>query len=264
MKRFLQVALILFVIFITPASPAPAAYGADEASPNAAVLCAPGIYLTSPDDCLPLGPSQYLTDMARLGITFPMQPAPGKKIDPQLAIVPYYYAALKESRGEIYSTLDDAPADRNPVRVIEEGRLKFISYIDTAETDGDPKPDFFQLKAGGWMSASDIAYRASPSNNYRGGLLFQSTPLVSFGWILPFNVAIETKRTPGYQNQDYTGHLINQYQVVTIYSTERVGETDWYLVGPDEWVEQRMVGRVVPNTTSPKGVTNGRWIEVNL
>ena len=40
--------------------------------------------------------------------------------------------------------------------------------------------------------------------------------------------------------------------------------TNWYLVGPDEWVEGRLVGRVLPNPTPPEGVTNGRWIEINL
>lgn len=36
-----------------------------------AVVCEPGVYLTQPDDCLPLGPSNYLTDLARAGITLP-------------------------------------------------------------------------------------------------------------------------------------------------------------------------------------------------
>lgn len=36
------------------------------------------------------------------------------------------------------------------------------------------------------------------------------------------------------------------------------------MVGPDEWLPQNMVARVLPNTTPPVGVTGNRWIEVNL
>ncbi|NPV57382.1 MAG: hypothetical protein HPY76_12025, partial [Anaerolineae bacterium] len=39
-------------------------------------LCAPDVYLVDPGDCLPLGPSQLLTDMARKGISIPPKPLP--------------------------------------------------------------------------------------------------------------------------------------------------------------------------------------------
>jgi hypothetical protein len=39
---------------------------------------------------------------------------------------------------------------------------------------------------------------------------------------------------------------------------------DWYLVGPDEWLEGRLIAAVFPNPKPPEGVENGRWIEINL
>jgi len=36
------------------------------------------------------------------------------------------------------------------------------------------------------------------------------------------------------------------------------------MVGPDEWLPDRVVARVIPNTTPPQGVPGNRWIEVNL
>ena len=39
---------------------------------------------------------------------------------------------------------------------------------------------------------------------------------------------------------------------------------DWNMIGLDQWVEARKVAQVVVNTTPPQGVTNERWIEVNL
>jgi len=49
-----------------------------------------------------------------------------------------------------------------------------------------------------------------------------------------------------------------------VYAEQKVGEENWYLVGPDEWVPERAIARVIPNTTPPPGVTGDRWIEVNL
>jgi hypothetical protein len=51
---------------------------------------------------------------------------------------------------------------------------------------------------------------------------------------------------------------------VQVYATEEVDGTEWYMVGPDEWIEQRMIGRVLPNPKPPEGVTGDRWIEINL
>jgi hypothetical protein len=63
---------------------------------------------------------------------------------------------------------------------------------------------------------------------------------------------------------DYTGHVLSEYDRVQIYASQKVGEDEWFLIGPDEWLDASLVGRVVPNTNPPEGVTNGRWIEINL
>jgi hypothetical protein len=96
------------------------------------------------------------------------------------------------------------------------------------------------------------------------GLTFQHTPLNSFGWIVPLNPTAETKRTPGKEIDDYTGHTLTEYDLVQIYATQKVGDEEWFLIGPDEWLDSNLVGRVMPNTSPPEGVTNDRWIEVNL
>ena len=41
-----------------------------------AALCLPGVYQKSPENCLALGPSNYLTRMADVGIIFPLQGLP--------------------------------------------------------------------------------------------------------------------------------------------------------------------------------------------
>lgn len=264
MKRVLIVLLLVCAAVLLAVQSAQAAGPTDEASSAASALCMPGIYPESPGDCLPLGPSAYLTDLAHQGITLPMRPLPAAKPDPMLTYLPYAYALLKDSGGKVYATLENALDGVSPVRVIQPGEgLKFISYIDAVDANGSGKPDAFQLKAGGWVSKNDVATRWSAMPRFQG-VEFQRTPPNQFGWVNAINASIETKRTPGYAANDYTGRSLPQYSVVQVFAEQRVGEMDWYLVGPDEWVEGRFVGRVIPNTTPPQGVTNGRWIEINL
>ncbi len=264
MKRFWIGWICLWLVShsFTPAALVLAQEEAPARDRRPAVLCSPGIYLIDSAGCQPLGPSEYLTRMAESGVVFPLKPLAAQKRDPQLAYVPYQYAIMKEKSANVYATLDDAIARSSPVAVIGQGELKYVSYIETVDQKGEL---YFHLRSGGWIAASDgIASRVSVPTSFPGALVFQETPLHSFGWVLPLAGEIETKRTPGYTPEDYTGHKIPQYGLVQIYATRRVGEMDWYMVGPDEWVEQRLIGRVVPNPTPPEGVTNGRWIEVNL
>ena len=75
---------------------------------------------------------------------------------------------------------------------------------------------------------------------------------------------VEIKRTPGYDTADYTGRLLNLYDIVQVFATEQINGETWYMIGPDEWVPGKFVARVLPNPTPPAGVTGDRWIEVNL
>lgn len=265
MKQRTLVIFITLILMLTVYQPAVAettlpAQAEQSSSPR--LLCPPGVYLNQNTACSPLGPSDYLTRMAEKGLALPAMPLSASHLDPALGWVPYTYALMKESGAPIYPTLDDAISRSNATRVIGPGELKYISYIQVTETEGEI---FFQLRSGGWMVASEgISSRVSLPSSFRGGLTFQRTPQNHFGWVIPIQNSIETKRTPGYENDDWTGHLLYQYDVVQVYAEQEVAGMDWYLVGPDEWVEGRMIGRVYPNTTHPEGVTNGRWIEINL
>lgn len=223
-----------------------------------ATLCLPGIYMTDPQDCLPLGPSSYLTQMASFGMNFPLISLPYHPIDGSLAELPFSYALLGDGPTPVYASLQDAISEKNAIRTIEAGRLRYVSYYDYTETDAGR---IFRLRDETWVRVSS---RVSLPHSYPGGINLARTPDHHFGWIRPFAPSVETKRTPGNNLEDFTGHSLNQYQIVQVYSTQIVNDVEWYLVAPDEWVEGRFIGRVIPNTTPPEGVTNGRWIEVNL
>jgi L,D-transpeptidase catalytic domain len=222
------------------------------------LLCMPGIYITDPQDCLPLGPSSYISQLAANGISLPLTPLPGHPIDSLLGELPFSYALLEEGPTPIYRSLQDAVSEKNEIGTIAPGRLRYVSYVDSADTESGR---FFKLHDDTWVRVST---RVSVPHSFPGGVEFTRTPINTFGWILPFAPNIETKRTPGYRVEDYTGHSVTQYNLVQIFSTQIVNKGEWELVGPDEWIDGRYVGKVTPNPTPPAGVENGRWIEVNL
>jgi len=222
------------------------------------MLCLPGMYLTDPQDCLPLGPSDYITQMATEGISLPLISLPSHPIDSQLGELPFSYALLGDGPTPIYASLQDAISGKNEIRTIEAGRLRYVSYSDYTDTEFGR---FFLLPDNTWLSVSS---RVSIPHSYPGGIELSRSPGNSFGWILPFAPSVETKRTPGYSLEDNTGHKLNQYDRVQVYSSKVINNEEWDLIAPDEWIEGRYVGRVIPSITPPPGVENGRWIEVNL
>ena len=222
------------------------------------LLCLPDVYMTDPQDCMPLGPSSYMTQLASAGIYLPLANLSSHPIDSQWAELPYSYAILGEGTTPVYPSLEDAMYGRNEIRQIEPGKLRYVSYIDYAETNFGR---FFQLPDNTWVSVSS---RVSVPHSYPGGIEFSQAPSNSFGWILPFATSIETKRTPGNAPGDSSGNSVNPYQIVQIYSTQMVDGQEWDLIAPDEWIDGRYIGKVLPTSSPPPGVENGRWIEVNL
>ena len=233
-----------------------------DSSAQAAVLCLPGIYPHNPGNCLASGPSSYLSEIAKVGMTFPVTPLPATKPDPALTYVDYRYGQVRTSNAPVFSSVEDAQKGgrKNAIRTIDAS-FGYISYTEDVVIDGKR---FYMVEPGAWMTANDIS-RIGVVPLFQG-LEFTRTPEHAFGWALQFlsNGPIETKRTPGYSNNDYTGHVINHQEVVQIYAVEQADDQEWYLVGPDEWLPDKVIARVIPNNTPPEGVAGDRWIEVNL
>ena len=230
---------------------------------DAPALCPADIYAAAPPDCLPAGPSAYLSQMAAEGMTLPLQPLPASQPSPDLMLTPYLYVSLPQGQTTpIYATLEDALANSGAVQYIEAGALRYLSYIQEAYTDGE-KPAAFMLRSGGWVSAVDVGFRARGTNRFQG-LVFHRTPDNEFGWVLPINTSIRPRKAPGYQAPEYTNRDRLQYEVIQIYGSQKIGETVWYRIGPDEWVEDRAIGKVSPDLTPPPGISGSRWISINL
>ena len=217
------------------------------------LLCQPGVYLEQRQDCLPYGPSSTLTGLAQLGVSYPLPPLPSLHPPADLAYIPYQYIKLVyHGPVPVYGSLEDAIGD-NVRRYVPNG-FRYFSYNDRQER---PEGVFYLAQTGEWLEGSYVS-RVSPQNSQ--GFLFTSTPETAFGWLLDI---VETQSQPGVGGQT-TGRQLNRLEVVPIFDSLWIEDNEWFLVGINEWVEKKFIAPVMPNPTPPEGVTNGRWIELNL
>lgn len=217
-------------------------------------LCLPDVYLQTPEDCLPLGPSGFLTDMARKGLTFPLRPLPATTPADAYNVVDVNYARISlpaEEQAPVYGSLEAASAGESPSRFISGGQLRYISFTSQVDVDGR---HYVMLKSGEWMRASPAGY-----TTYQG-LQFREMPGNDFGWIVD---TAEIRAAPGYAAPLLTKTLPRE-STVQIFDTQVAGGTEWYMIGLNEWVEYRYARKVAVSRTPPEGVDNNRWIEINL
>jgi len=256
MKNFFMVVFTVVILFSVLALPLPAAaQEGDNSEPYSGdVLCQPDIYLAEPGDCLAMGPSAFLTNLAKRGIVYPFQPLPATRPDPSLSEVDTRYAQINIEPTEpaaVYASPEDASMSANPVRFIEGGVLRFISYSQRVDINGG---HYLLLPGGGWV-------RASPADYLRfQGLLFRQNPRTTFGWI------VEQTKPLSAPDRDATviDKELPRQLVVQIYDVQKTKDTTWYMIGLNEWVERRYIRQFEMNITPPAGVDNNRWIEVNL
>jgi lipoprotein-anchoring transpeptidase ErfK/SrfK len=117
---------------------------------------------------------------------------------------------------------------------------------------------YYHLRSGDWVRP-DFTARVAMHMPFQG-LLFSSTPVTSFGWVLG---EVPSYTQPGY-GAPTTGLTYHRYDVVQIYTIQQEDDNTWLMIGQDEWLDYRHVARVDPRSTPPEGVTSSRWIEVNL
>jgi lipoprotein-anchoring transpeptidase ErfK/SrfK len=253
-KTFLTLLIAVLLWSSLPSVHATAQGTPTEQEPESgAVVCAPEVYLAAPGDCLPLGPSIYMMEMAQLGLTFPERPLPASRPDPALTQLPYLYFRLEDDIVPILS----GPGGGETGQAFQPGFV-YVSYIDRVESGGV----YYMLQNGGWIPGKGS--RIGEYSRFQG-VQFKKTPPNAFAWPLPFY----TDSIPVYQAPSYgaplTDRVIYPYaEVVQVYATQNAEGVDWNLIGPDQWVEARIFATVTPKATPPEGVSTGRWIDVDL
>lgn len=220
------------------------------------LLCLPGAYTIEPSDCLAMGPSQILTDLANKGIIYPLQPLPAVHPSEELNKVNINYAKINipaTERAKLYSSAEDASNDNNSIGTLEAGRNVYVTFINQVDINGG---HYVQMASGEWLRASPVA---SSQTNFQG-LIFNKNPEVAFGWIVE---PVHPRNAPTYNAAELEKTLARE-DIAEIFDVQEADGTKWYMVGLNEWVERRYIREFELKTEKPNGVTGDRWIEVNL
>ena len=239
-----------------PLTPTPDAPATPNNGNGSEILCLPDAYLVDPESCNPLGPSEYLTDYVKDGGIYPELPFTGKKLDPELSIVPYQYARINADNSDIiylYNSPTDAAESINPVGTISSGAIRYVSYTDKVDIGSG----HYVYSRGRelWLRASPAAVSMTTL-----GRTFTKTPEYEFGWIVEgCNPYLE----PDY-NKGMSSVYYNREDVVNLYETIETKDTTWFKIGENQWVDRIHFRAAHFNTTPPAEITADRWIEVDL
>jgi hypothetical protein len=253
--KFTKYLLILLIIILFDGFNFDTVQAADQETYRGEPLCLPGAYPFEQSDCLVMGPSGFLTEMAEKGIPIPFQPLPSYKPDSSFTLAPVPYLTVGENSFPVYGSLDDAIA-RNPARYMEAG-FKFLAVSERIDRDDGI---YYRLMNGLWVEGGEAYTECCIRSGRFQGLMFYQNPVNSFGWILD---QTDVMNSPGYSSNK-TGKLHYREDVVQIYDIVNAEGTDWYMIGIDEWVERRKIRQFNLNPIPPDGVDNNRWIEINL
>jgi hypothetical protein len=244
-------------MLIAVASPAYAQAAAEAISISQTPLCLPESHNGLGETCQPLGPVEYFTEQEAAGIEFPIQALPAINLDAAYTELPFRYVRLSNDSVPIFSSLDDAITNNNPYRYISTGPTKYASYIDTYQGTGSGR--YYMIDQGMWIRGGSTSGRIGYSNFV--GLQFSGTPNNRFGWVI---YQTDSYTEPGGEAATLTGHVLAKFEPIQVFGSEEVNGVDWYLIGPDEWVDSSVTALVYPASEPPAGVTSDRWIEVNL
>jgi len=182
-------------------------------------------------------------------MTLPPRPLPASKPDPALTQLPYYYFKLADEYVQVYS----APGGSGPGTQQFPPGFIYVSYIDWVNQNRI----YYLMQNGGWIPGNGA--KVSEISIFQG-LEFHTTPRTSFGWAFE---QIPVVSAPGYA-AGATGGQFFPFQTMSIFAVQTADNEEWYMIGPNQWVEGRKVARVIVNTIPQAGITANRWIDVDL
>ncbi len=135
-------------------------------------------------------------------------------------------------------------------RLIGQG-FNFVQVLNASD------PNWVEIAGGEWMQAADVRY-VEPS--YFTGVQILDGLQNRFAWTLG---TFYTSAYPGGPQDSDNGRLLFRYDRVNLFAEAYDDEGwRWYMVGPDQWIEQRLVAKPLP-VDRPEGV-EGRWVAVDL
>jgi len=254
MRRYLLIALTGILALL--ATPRPIAAGPLYRSPNPPYVCVPSLIWRNPELCPRYGPGTTAYRIASIRLPDPLPELPVLELphdEEEEGLLPHTYAHVKTLPLNIYRHPMEATMSLPPARAMLSGDW-WVSVDGLVEYEGE---QWYQINEEEFVPADTLAF-ASPSHFQ--GVYLTEQPSHPFAWI---NRWIQPSVLPqGAANETVGG--LNRYQLVTLFAEERRGDEVWYLVGPDQWLEQSNISRVDVDPPPTEIGPGEKWIEVDL
>ena len=221
---------------------------------SADYVCPVRITQRYPSRCPAYSPGARKTRLDYLRATLP-NPLPELAVEEievsEDAITPYTFAYIRPLPAASYRHPEEAAVGLPPVREFLAGD-NWVSVQGEVEYNGQR---WYEINDEEYLLADHVVL-VRPSRFH--GIILPEQPQYPFGWI---NRNVNPSTVPGGAPRDDV--TLHRYEVITLFAQELVGGTLWYMVGPDQWVDQAFTSRVDVDPP-PEGVDPGeKWIEVN-
>jgi hypothetical protein len=197
-----------------------------------------------PGDCLPeTGMSAIELRAAEAEMRF--HPAP------DVVQVPYqedvvWTRAYRRMVGHVI--IYDAP-NGTPIGELDAG-YNYVTVIN--ESQG-----FIQINYGSWVESDHITWADVSEFS---GVEITKQPVRPFAWMLA--EARPSLYPGGLPYDDYD--VIPRYTLMNVYGTEYVDGWEWYLIGPDQWIQQIRVAKVKALPRPADVGPDDHWVAVDL
>jgi hypothetical protein len=207
-------------------------------------LCSADYQLQNPAACPNLGPGEYASQILAAGLPYPFPSLPLSPVYPYHGLTPWAYGRVITATAPVYRHPFDALAGLPPLQRFETG-FDFVSLRGEVRVDGQ---SFYQISPSQFMPAEDLQV-VQPSS-FQGRFL-SSPPAAPVGWVIN---NVQLSAVPG-QPPPPGALSAGRYQSFDVLGVQRVGDWNWYLIGPNQWIEQRNVALVQPSP--PGGAASG-------
>ncbi len=225
---------------------------AQASGPAAALppLCPPLYQLQYPERCPTAGPGGYAAQLTAAGLPYRLPALEVTPLYPYHNLTPDAYGRVITDTPPVFRHPLEALANLPPLYTFEKG---FV-YVSLQGKVIVSDTTFYEINPGEYMLGRDLE-EVRPSAF--AGTHFDAPPSSAVGWIIN-NVQLSS--APG-QAPDPGMPYAGRYQPIQVFAIQRVGEWDWFQIGPGQWVEQRNVALVQP--TPPAGAS-GNVLAVDL
>jgi hypothetical protein len=256
-RRYVLLLLALMLALLLPAEQAQADLPGPDERPSPlekdGTICNGPLAWENPGACLAYSLAITAAQIARL-LPYPLPRLDITAIQPpQGNVTPFTYAQVIQDNTPVYGHPAEAASGLPPKRSLGIGYI-WVSVHGKTNYEGR---DYYQINADEYVPAE--ALRIYQPSRFQGVVL-DVQPERPFAWIL---TAVKPLLTPG-GDVNANAPAYTRYELVQIFATEHRDDNVWYLIGPDQWINQIYVGKVAPSPR-PAGVESGAaWIDIDL